>query len=212
VKCKAIVFGVFARSVLIACVFCGVVSSAHADTAYAYVGNPFTNFAGTAQCPPQCATVGFFVVAAPLPPNLIGDGSQFEFDVNPIAYAFTDGATVATKFNSCYDFFSIGTDSSGDIDSFTIRLFAPVAQAPCSSSPGIYGGVQLLISGVIDISIQAPAAVNFAAIPDSPGKWTTINLAEPTTFDLLLFGVPLLGLVCGYNRLKTNKFAAERLR
>lgn len=124
-------------------------------------------------------------------------------------YGFTDGATVATNFNSCYDFFSIGTDSSGDIDSFTIRLFAPVAQAPCSSAPGNYSGVQLLISDIIDISIQAPAAVNFAAIPGITGKWTTINLAEPTTFDLLLFGVPLLGLLCGYNRFKTSKFPED---
>jgi PEP-CTERM motif len=196
-RCKTMAGSAFAPAILVLCVLCVIPSSAHADTAYIYQGNPFTGFHGTYQCPPQCGMLGFFIVATPLAANMAGGGGQFQFNVSPIAYVFTDGASVATNSNSCFDFFSIGTDSSGDIDSFTIRLFTPTTLAPCGTSPGNFGGVQMLISDAIDITIQAPEAVNFAAISQSPGEWSMASFAvpEPATHNLLLFGLPL-GLLC----------------
>jgi hypothetical protein len=168
-------------------------TAAQADTAYVYLGNPFTGFSGTDQCPPQCGMLGFFIVATPLAPNMAGGGGQFQFDVTPLAYVFTDGSSVATNSNSCYDFFSIGTNSSGNIDSFTIRLFTPTALAPCGTNPGVYSGVQLLISNAIDITIQAPEAVNFAA-SESPGEWSMASFAvpEPSSVALMLSGLGFL--------------------
>src|SRR5690242_2912714 len=104
----------------------------HADTIYLYQGNDFDHFHGTAQCPSECGMIGGFVVADPLPSNLVGGGGQFQFDVTPLAFAFTDGSVLATNFNSCADFFSIGTDSVGNINTFVIRLFTPTTLAPCS--------------------------------------------------------------------------------
>jgi hypothetical protein len=143
---------------------------------------------------------GFFTVSSPLAPNMVDNGQQFQFNVAPKLFVFTDGSTVATNFNSCFDFFSVGTAASGQIDAFTIRLFVPTTLSPCGSNPGIFTGTQLLISSAIDITIQAPEAVNFAASL-SPGEWVSANLAEPSSLTLFWAGIPL-ALLLGVSRLR----------
>lgn len=151
-----------------------LLANADTVTVYTYTGNSFTNFNGSYACPPQCSLTGVFTVAGLPPANLSGGtGLQFDFNVLPLAYSFTDGHVTATNANSCYDFFTIGTDSSGNITAWTIRIFTPATNAPCGGG-GIYTGVQLLSQGgVIDITIEAPAATNFAASLPNTGTWTT---------------------------------------
>jgi hypothetical protein len=99
----------------------GFAVQARSDTACLYIGSPFTAFHGTSACPPQCNMSGFFTTATPLAPDLVENDGQFQFDVTPTSYEFTDGVTVATNFNSCFDFFSVGTDNSGNVVSYTVH-------------------------------------------------------------------------------------------
>ena len=147
-------------------------SSANANTTYTYTGNPFTGFGGTSACPPQCKITGFFTIAGPPPVNLTLSVQQFQFDVTPLTYSFTDGNTTWTNTNSCPDFFAISTDASGNITSWVMRIFTPSLNAPCAGG-GIYTGFQLVTSNTpaIDTVIEAPAAVNVAATQD-PGTWS----------------------------------------
>lgn len=157
---------------------------ANADTTYTYMGNPFTGFHGSSTCPPQCKITGSFTIAGPPPVNLTLNPSQFQFDVKPLAYSFTDENTAWTNANSCSDFFAISTDASGNITEWVMRIFTPSLNAPCAGG-GIYTGLQLLTSNdaadAIDIVTEAPAAVNFAAIPQDPGTWSMQIVPVDTT-------------------------------
>jgi hypothetical protein len=170
----------FVSGLLLAClIFLFVFAPlADADTTYTYTGNPFTSFHGSSACPPQCKITGSFTIAGPPPVNLTLSDQQFQFDITPLAYSFTDGNTTWTNANSCPDFFAISTDASGNITNWVMRIFTPSLNAPCAGG-GIYTGFQLLTSnnapGTIDIVIEAPAAVNFAAIPQDPGTWSMQN-------------------------------------
>lgn len=161
----------------------GFAHPAKADTTYTYTGNPFTGFHGNSACPPQCRITGTFEVAGPPPVNLTLNEQQFQFDVTPLTYSFTDGHTTWTNTNSCPDFFAISTDASGNITNWVIRLFTPTLNAPCAGG-GIYTGFQLVTSnnapGTIDIVIEAPTAVNFAAISQDPGTWS-VQTGPPDT-------------------------------
>jgi hypothetical protein len=159
-------------------------------TTYSYAGNPFTNFHGSDSCPSECSITGYFVVAGPPPTNLSGSDTQFQFDVTPLNYSFSDGLVTATPTNSNFDFFSISTNGAGEIVSWTIRLFTP----PCEGC--VFTGTQLLTSDIEDITIVAPAAVDFAAALQNPGTWSiTVNSAvpEPSTWAMLLIGFAGIG-------------------
>jgi hypothetical protein len=157
---------------------------ANADTTYSYMGNRFTSFHGSYICPPQCKITGSFTIAGSPPANLSGVAAQNQFNVTPLAYSFTDGNITATSVNSCADFFTISTDGSGNITSWVIRLFTPPLNAPCAGG-GSYTGVQILLenepAGTIDITTEAPTAVNFAAIPQDPGTWSMQVVPVDTT-------------------------------
>lgn len=171
-----------ALAVLLVCLF-GVAGLARADAIYVYLGNSFTDFHGTDTCPPECSISGYVIFNNPLPPDLDGTNSQYQFDVTPLSYAFTDGSIVATSSNSSYDFFSLSTNASGGITSWAIRLFNP------PNDGGNYTGIQLLTSTAIDISTEAPAAVNFAALPGDPGQWYEVAVPEPSTLAMLIGGL-----------------------
>jgi hypothetical protein len=176
----------FASGILLACLLflLGLAPLTNADTTYTYTGNPFTIFQGSYACPPQCSISGSFTVPGPPPVNLSGIPVQNQFNVTLVAYSFTDGNVTATNANSCPDFFTISTDGFGNITSWVIRLFTPSLNSPCASG-GLLTGVQILsendATGIIDITIEAPAAVNFAAIPQDPGTWSMQVVPVDTT-------------------------------
>ena len=168
---------------------------AHANTIitkYSYTGDVFTNFHGADACPPECRISGFFVIAGPPPKNLSGLGGQFQFDVQPLTYSFSDGSITATPANSNFDFFSVSTNTTGHITSWDIRIFTPPYLG------GTFAGTQLLTSNVEDITIDAPAAVDFAASLQSEGRWRVSigpSVPELSTWAMLLIGFAAIGLV-----------------
>lgn len=161
-------------------------------TIYSYVGNPFTHFHGADACPNECRMTGFFAISGRPPINLSGTDQQFQFDVTPIAYSFSDGSITATNLNGNADFFDVSTDAAGNITYFNIRIFSPPVDRACLSC--LYTGTQLLISTPEDVTTTAPTAVDFAANLGSPGTWTTfaINVAEPSSLWLLMAGLLVL--------------------
>jgi hypothetical protein len=66
-------------------------TASEVTTTYTYTGNPFTGFHGSSACPPQCKITGSFTIAGPPPANLTLSDQQFQFDITPLAYSFTDG-------------------------------------------------------------------------------------------------------------------------
>lgn len=186
---------------LLALTLCGlfflalaVPARADSTTTYIYTGNSFNAFSGNYSCPPECFISGFFIIAGPPPTNLVGTSSQFDFDVSPLYYSFSDGSATANSSNSCADFFEISTDGEGNITDWTIRLFTPSQNAPCNGG-GTYTGVQLLTTNestsTIDITIQAPAATDFAAVAQQPGTWVT-RTPEPASALFMLTGIACL--------------------
>lgn len=177
----------FISSIFLACLIFvfGFAPLTNADTTYTYTGNSFNRFHGSYTCPPQCSITGSFTIAGPPLINLSGIPAQNQFNVTPLTYSFTDGNVTATNANSCPDFFTISTDGSGNITSWVIRLFTPSLNAPCAGGGGVYAGVQLLsqndTTGSIDITSEAPAGVNFAAIPQDPGTWSMQVVLVDTT-------------------------------
>jgi hypothetical protein len=158
------------------------VTQASADIIYTYIGSPFTNFHGDYSCPPECAITGTFTLAGSSPPaNLAGSSSQYAFDVDPISWSFSDGDVTANNLNGCYDFFSLSTDSTGNIIGWVIRMYTPSTGTICTSN--VDPDVQLLTDSGLpdqeDITIAGPSAVNFAANIDDPGTWTITVVREP---------------------------------
>jgi hypothetical protein len=155
---------------------------ASGNTIYTYKGNPFEIFSGTYQCPPTCAVSGFFEIAANPPTNLIETDAQFLFNVTPIDYSFTSGDVTATPANSCPDFFNIGTDSSGNITFWVIRVATRAPDAACTF--GRDANVQGILTvkdrpggasngSAIDFTSDTLFSTNFASTNQNPGTWTT---------------------------------------
>jgi sugar lactone lactonase YvrE len=88
-----------------------------ASTTYNITGNPFTTFAGSAACPPDCNISGSFTLPQPLPPNLSNA------TIIPASFSFTVGATNLTQANvTSATFTGISTDASGYVTSWAISL------------------------------------------------------------------------------------------
>jgi hypothetical protein len=174
-------------------------------TTYSYTGNQFANFHGVDACPPECSITGYFVIAGPAPVNLSGPAfdAQYQFDVTPLTYSFSDGVVVATPANSNFDFFSISTNGVGQIISWTIRIFTPPYLG------GTYNGTQLLTSDIEDITIVAPSAVDFAAALQIPGTWdvTTSAVPEPSTWAMMILGFAGIGFIAYRRRSKPARLA-----
>jgi hypothetical protein len=164
-------------------------ASASTITTYSYTGNQFANFHGVDACPSECSMTGYFEIAGPPPLNLSGANTQYQFDVAPLTYSFSDGVVVATPANSNFDFFSISTNGVGQIISWTIRIFTP------PNLGGTFNGTQLLTSDIEDITIAAPSAVDFAAALQIPGTWdvTTSSVPETSTWEMMLLGFAGVG-------------------
>lgn len=103
---------------LVCCVFAFLTPlSAQSPTlTYTYVGNKFTNFTGTDQCPPQCNVYGSFTIPnAPLQPYP-GEGVPTAVIHNPISLTFTDGLNTITLGNASEVDIELALNSAGYFD------------------------------------------------------------------------------------------------
>lgn len=178
--------------------------SLRADTVYTYKGNAYTSCTGItpatvgADCSggPFALSITLDVVAGTPLDNLtlFGTGSDITSDVSK--YSFTDGTGLnITQADGSLPFFDIGTDAYGNITSWEMGADYPAG--PCVFCTQYT--VLSLRSSVADVdksvNLPYPYLVGLTTTWTSftPGTWSPVVTAEPSTY--LLLGTGLLGLL-----------------
>jgi len=176
------IWAAFCCSILAVCT--GV--SVKAQSTYSYVSPPLNTFENTA-CLPTCAISGSLTLAAPLPPNLVGDigGSG---DIFPSSFSFTDGLSTWTNLNSGTYGFSFDTNNLGNITNFDVY------------ADSSFGGIYAFYDGPEnDTQIGSNtntygASLEGTGLPGGTWMLDTPPMTTPEPSTLSLFGSGLLGL------------------
>jgi hypothetical protein len=161
------------------------VSSAMADTVYAYTGNTFTTsinapgYGSPYTCPPACSVSGTFTVASPL----AGNGSPGIF--TPVSFSFTDGVNTFTNKNATATFEILATDAAGsptawyiNIGSFgTVQSFLETANFNAGA-----GGIQTYDEAAVEYCGGSVCTLIYDH--NSAGTWTATTTDQPTVPDV----------------------------
>jgi hypothetical protein len=166
---------------------CIAASPVWASAIYIYTGSNFDTFNNTSGNPPSHdATMNVTVTleyAGPLLPNLS------EQVVIPDTFSISDGINSIDNTNWTGGLFRVGTDSSGNINSWFIWTTA-------SPGSGISWYIETINSSSISLvwdfgRISTNAWADTASISDAPGTWSVVPIPPA----LWLFGSGLLGLI-----------------
>lgn len=191
---------VIGRAFVICCAAALIVAiPASADTAtYTYTGLPFTSLAGFT-CPPACNITGTFTLGSPLAPN------STEASVTPVSFNFTDGMTTYSDANvtgSDILSFNVGTDSNGNVNSWSIILTTDASNGQITMYTCNDAGCGV-IDGTENTGLTDPSGSVYSGSNDPPGDWWWEDdrddnggnsVPEPGEASQLLLGLGLLGL------------------
>lgn len=201
-------------SVLLCLLFLGTFSAKAGPTTYTYTGPTLTTNNGFPGCSngATCNITGSFTFVNALPAN-----SPLTFlDPNPgfglLSYSFTDGNTVFDQNTPNILDFSVGTDSSGHIDQWSIILAVGVLPSDtllCVSFPVRDCGFTISDGPAFDETfvVGANGVLDFDAFNgDQAGSWMGGGLPptptpEPGAFSLLLIGSTLLLGAAGFRKM-----------
>jgi len=148
---------------------------------YTYTGNDFELVFGVYTT--SDFVTGYFTVASVLPANLVMSPNN----ISPTAYSFTDGVqTFSSAAPPTNITFSIGTDGSGNIDSWDVNL---------GSGPPLNDTVSTESSSS-DVG-EMDNLDSFGETIGDPGGWTETSAStpEPASLGLIGMGAVALGLV-----------------
>jgi hypothetical protein len=170
----------------IGCAFVMVISlatiavpSARASVVYSYAGNPFNTFSGPAFSG-QDSVTGEFTVASAL-------GDNFNGNLSPSQFSFSNGLTSITNFNLPSPVFDIQTSNTGQIIEWSISLSIGLGSA----------GTTISTSNLSDRSSSiGPTTFSSASNSGDPGVWSSVA-STPLPPSLLLFatGFGVFGLL-----------------
>ncbi len=178
-------------------------SSAIAQQAYSYVGQPFailgieSDIAGNPDYTNSDRVSGTITFSNPLAPNLVA--------ASPIVllYSFSDGVNTYTNYNSNLFFLSVNTDASGNIENNSVFVIEQILKA------NYYNGILINTTTISPITPnlgdEAFNNLPFSLIPDAttsdggtgtvPGVWITDAPAPALgVWSLIGFTVLLAGI------------------
>ena len=160
---------------------------ASADTiTYTYTGNPFVVFNGTVPTGVGAIT-GSFTLSNSL-------GTNFNGNVTPLSYSFSDGVTTLTQANSVLGAFVFSTDSEGAINFWSVNICSPT----CLLFP-IGQTTNQLVTTLGQQNIGQDSTVYLspsggASNSNSGGTWSASSTTVPEPSSLILLGSGLLGV------------------
>ncbi len=174
--------------------------SARADAIYTFTGYPFYDTTGnvtvptvTCEDPSDCTSTigltsadsisGSFDLASPVP-------ADFDSQVNPVSWSFTDGLTTITNANALYSYFGLTTAFDGTIFDWNIAFGAKTPLYDVDFVLSGDGG-----TGVQYFDLDGNPLVG-AADPFG-GSWvvTIQSVPEPVSFTLVSMGIGLASFV-----------------
>jgi hypothetical protein len=165
--------------------------NAEASTVYSYTGNPFATFNGPAFSANDYVT-GEFTVASTL-------GDNFNGDVSPSQFSFSDGLFSITNFDLPTSVFDLQTSDTGQIIQWSIAL-------SINSGPV---GARIATSNLSDFSsIIGPTTLSSAGNSGNPGVWSSLATPLPAGLPLFATGLGALGLL-GWRR-KRKRIASHQ--
>jgi hypothetical protein len=165
------------------------VQSASADTMYTYTGNDFNQFFNGGACPPDCNVTGWFIVAAPLAPNL-----PELTTITPLSFSLSSGGVTLTTGEPTDSGLDVATDASGAITEWAWVEVGP-ADSPDARilTESIPGSIE---ADNVRIGTNPPPFVGprLAEIDNDPGTWVQSAVPEPNMIGLLVLGVAAVSL------------------
>jgi hypothetical protein len=155
------------------------VPNAGASVVYSYTGNPFNTFVGAAFSGNDAVT-GEFTVATAL-------GDNFNGNVSPTQFSFSNGLLSITNFNLPSSVFDIQTSDTGAILQWNIALSIGFGSAGASISTSDSGDHS---------SIIGPTTFSSASNSGNPGAWSSVATTPlPAALPLFASGLGALALL-----------------
>jgi len=179
-------------SLLGICLVAGLgVHPADADVIYTYTGNQFNDLRNGGTCPPTCNITGYFDLAAPLADNMPLTV------ITPLSFSITSGTVTLTDGEPTDTQLSVGTDSSGAINTWAWEVVGPAASPTARILTEDLPSIE---ADDLRVGTDPPPLVGpvLGLIQDDPGTWTEV----PEPEGLPILGIGLLGIVGAVRGLK----------